>query len=284
MPYLSVVIPVYNSATTINHVVNDCFAALSHLDFELILVNDGSTDKSEEVIFTLAKKHANIKAISLTKNFGEFNAVMCGLNFATGEYTAIIDDDGQNPPTEILKLLAKAEEGYGVVYARYDEKMHSNWRNAGSGFTNAIATIITGKRYNLYLSSFKVIKKNLVQQMVQYTNANVFPDLLVLKHTKKISEVDVLHKSAAVKSRYTLSRLIAVFSAMLITGAGFWGYVLYYLLIAVLLVWIYIPIILFTGGKGGGSGIYMVCIAALVLAILPKTKRDNQYQIKKSSF
>lgn len=283
MPHLSIVIPVYNNAAGIGNVVADCFVALSHLDFELILVNDGSADNSEEVIFALAKKHPNIKAISLTKNFGEFNAVMCGLNFTSGEFVAIIDDDGQNPPAEILKLLAKVEEGYDVVYAKYDEKMHAGWRNAGSGFTNAIATLITGKRYNLYLSSFKVIRKNLVQQIVQYTNANVFPDVLVLKYTKNIGEVSVLHKAAEVKSRYTVSRLIKVFSAMLITAAGFLGYVFYYLLVVTMLLGIFIPILLYIG-KNNGSGIYLVVIATMVLAILPKARRDNQYQIKKSTF
>jgi undecaprenyl-phosphate 4-deoxy-4-formamido-L-arabinose transferase len=218
MPHLSVVIPVYNSAASIGGVVNDCFAALQHLDFELVLVNDGSTDISEAVIFMLAKKHPNIKAISLTKNFGEFNAVMCGLNFTTGEYTAIIDDDGQNPPQEILKLLAKAEEGYGVVYAKYDEKMHAGWRNLGSWLNNLLAALFMGKPLSLYLSSFKIIHRKLLDKILEISRGTGHPDSLLFSGYPKHSSVIVEHKSALIPSRYGYIKLTSTSLSMLVTG------------------------------------------------------------------
>lgn len=211
--YLSVVIPVYKGAATIGKVADDCFAALSHVDFEIILVDDGSGDTTEDTIFALAKKHANVKAISLAKNVGEHNAVMCGLNFATGEYTAIIDDDGQNPPAEILKLLAKAEQGYDVVYAKYSQKMHSWWRNAGSWLNNFLAWIFIGKPFGLYLSSFKVMKKGLVAKVAEYQYGIAYIDSFIFREYAKATTISATHKEAG-DSRYSLLGLMKVFYAM----------------------------------------------------------------------
>ena len=288
--HLSVVIPVYNSATSINKVVSDCFAALSHLDFEIVLVDDGSSDNSEAVIFQLAEQHPNIKAISLAKNVGEFNAVMCGLRFATGKYVAIIDDDGQNPPAEILKLLARAESGYDLVYAQYAQKMHAGWRNTGSGFSNYVAGLITNKPKDLYLSSFKVLRADLVQKVITYTNANVYPDVLVLKYAQNIGAVAVEHKAAEVKSRYTFKKLVSVFASMLITRFGTIGQLLFYLLIIVTIfpMWLLLVMAAAQLLKGSGwqfseHGLSLVLTIVLV-SILPKTKTDRQFEIKKSSF
>lgn len=288
--HLSVVIPVYNSTASITKVVDDCFAALSNLDFEIVLVDDGSIDGSDMAIFALANNFPNIKAISLAKNVGEFNAVMCGLRFATGNYVAIIDDDGQNPPAEILKLLARAESGYDVVYAQYAQKMHAGWRNAGSGFSNYVAWLITDKPKDLYLSSFKVIRKDLVQKITTYTNANVYPDVLVLKYAQNIGTFAVEHKAAEVKSRYTFKKLVSVFASMLITRFGTMGHLLFYLLIIVTVfpLWLLLVITAAQLLKGSGwqfseHGLSLVLTIVLV-SILPKTKTDRQFEIKKSSF
>lgn len=213
--HLSVVIPVYNSATSINQVVGDCFAALSHLDFEIVLVDDGSADNSEEVIFQLAQQRPNIKAISLAKNVGEFNAVMCGLRFAAGKYVAIIDDDGQNPPAEILKLLAEAEKGALLVYARYKKKKHSTWRNIGSSLNNLLATIVIGKPYNLYLSSFKLVHYALYKGICLTAGpkrAHIDSRLFYFKYAEgKIATVLVEHKESLLpNSRYNFKKLLRV--------------------------------------------------------------------------
>jgi undecaprenyl-phosphate 4-deoxy-4-formamido-L-arabinose transferase len=215
---LSVVIPVYNSATTINTVVDDCFTALSHLDFELVLVNDGSSDNSEEVLFDLAKQHSNIKAISLTKNVGEFNAVMCGLNHATGDYVAIIDDDGQNPPAEIVKLLAEAEKGYDVVYARYSEKMHSKDRNLVSWMSNLLAVFFIGKPFRLYLSSFKVFSRKFLDEVLEIQTRGTYLDGLIFQLSPKYSFVVVEHKPSLIPSRYDYSRLTGTTLSMMDSG------------------------------------------------------------------
>ena len=151
---LSVVIPVYNSESTIAKLVYTLLKVLDSYDCEIVLVNDASRDNSEAVCETLAERHYQVKFISLRKNRGEHNAVMCGLNYCTGDYVAIIDDDLQNPPSEIIILLNKAISGdYDVVYARYQVKQHSFFRNAGSWLSNCCATYLLDKEKSLYLSS-----------------------------------------------------------------------------------------------------------------------------------
>ena len=130
---LSVVIPVYHGAITITQLVETVQEQLKSYAFEIILINDGSKDNSEQVCIGLSEKYKNVSFLSLRKNFGEFNAVMCGLNYTKGQYTVIIDDDFQNPPSEIIKLLETAQKGnFDVVYSQYDEKKHHPMRNFGT--------------------------------------------------------------------------------------------------------------------------------------------------------
>src|SRR6202007_1106698 len=120
---ISVVIPVYNAAATIGSLVEDVRKSLPDYDTEIILVNDCSKDQTEKICEELAKKHSFVRFISLRKNSGEHNAVLCGLSYVTGNYAAIIDDDYQNPPSEIIKLINKIREGdYDVVYSEYNNK------------------------------------------------------------------------------------------------------------------------------------------------------------------
>lgn len=120
---LSVVIPVYHGEISITKLVETVQEQLNTSLFEIILVNDGSKDASEQICIGLSERYNNVSFLSLRKNFGEFNAVMCGLNHAKGEYAVIIDDDFQNPPSEIIKLLETAQKGnFDVVYSQYDEK------------------------------------------------------------------------------------------------------------------------------------------------------------------
>src|SRR4051812_42954701 len=101
---ISVVIPVYNGSNSIEELTNTVLKELSSYSVEVILVNDGSKDNSEAFCKKIATASKQVKFISLRKNFGEHNAVMCGLHYSTGDYAAIIDDDFQNPPSEIMKL------------------------------------------------------------------------------------------------------------------------------------------------------------------------------------
>src|SRR5690242_5738828 len=111
---LSVVIPVYSAEISVNKLVKELFINLNKEQIEIIMINDASHDRSEIICEKIAVENKNITFLSLRKNFEEHNAVMCGLNYAQGEYSVIIDDDFQNPPSEILKLLTEIEKGFDV--------------------------------------------------------------------------------------------------------------------------------------------------------------------------
>lgn len=214
---LSVIIPVYNGGQTIVSLVEQVNIDLAGIDYEIILVNDGSSDNSETKCEELASAYRNLKFISLRKNFGEHNAVLCGLNFSEGEYAVIIDDDFQNAPVEILKLLSEIEKGYDVVYSSYTKKQHSFIRNFYSRITNWIANFLISKPKDLYLSSFKIIRKEVVEEVIKYKGPFPYIDGLILRVTDNISSVNVEHsKRAFGHSNYTLSKLFSLYLNMFI--------------------------------------------------------------------
>ncbi len=215
---LSVVIPVYNSQDTIRQLVYSLFNTLHRYNLEVVLVNDCSKDKSESICEDLAAENENIQFISLRKNSGEHNAVICGLNFCTGDYVAIIDDDLQNPPSEIIVLLDKAVNGnYDVVYARYEVKQHSFIRNFYSKLNSAFAVYLLKKPRDLYLCSFKLIKKELVSEIISYKGPFPYIDALVLRSTDNIGTATVVHENRQEgKSNYTLRRLFSLYLNMFI--------------------------------------------------------------------
>lgn len=210
---LSVVIPVYHGAITITQLVENVQEQLRPHDFEIILINDGSKDDSEKVCLGLSEQFQNITFLSLRKNFGEFNAVMCGLNYAKGDYTVIIDDDFQNPPSEIIKLLETAQTGdFDVVYGQYDEKKHNNFRNFGSWFVNQITTSLFKKPQDLYLSSFKLIKNDVVEEICKYKGPYPYIDGLIFNITDNIGKITVLHNDRHHgESNYTAKKLASLF-------------------------------------------------------------------------
>lgn len=210
---LSVVIPVYNSEKTIHILVKTLLKVLDQYDLEIVLVNDGSKDKSELVCESLAQTDERVKFISLRKNSGEHNTVMCGLNFSTGDYIAVIDDDLQNPPSEIIRLLQKAIIGkHDVVYAKYEVKQHSVFRNFCSYLNNLFAFYMLNKPPGLYLSSFKVISRDIIKDIISYKGPFPYLDALILRITDNIGSETVLHESRKNgKSNYTLKKLFSLY-------------------------------------------------------------------------
>ena len=215
---ISICIPIYYGEKTIKELVAEVKAKLSDYQIEIILVNDGSKDNSEEVCIELSQKYDFVKFISLRKNFGEHNAVLCGLNYVTGDYVAIIDDDFQNPPSEIIKLIDTAIDGnFDVVYSRYKEKKHHFLRNLGSKFNDMVATWLLEKPKGLYLSSFKLIKKEVVNEIIKYKGPFPYIDGLILRVTDNIGVETVEHsKRQEGESNYTLGRLISLWLNMFV--------------------------------------------------------------------
>lgn len=210
---LSVVIPVYNSQQTLEPLVDKLQDCLNAVDFEVVLVNDGSRDRSEEIVYQLADRYANVRGLSLRRNFGEFNAVLCGLANAEGDYVAIIDDDFQNPPEAILTLLDTAQRGnYDVVYSRYAKKKHAWFRNVGSRWLNYLTTYLLDKPKTLYLSSFKLISRPVVDEVIKYTGPFPYIDALIFRVTRHVTSVEVPHHARQEgQSNYSISKLISLF-------------------------------------------------------------------------
>jgi polyisoprenyl-phosphate glycosyltransferase len=210
---LSIIIPVYNSERTITPLVFSLLKTLEEYEVEIVLVNDCSHDRSEFICETLAKKNEAIKFISLRKNSGEHNAVLCGLNYCTGDYVAIIDDDLQNPPSEIIKLLDKASKyHYDVVYGNYESKKHSFFRNICSKINSSLATYLINKPKGLYLSSFKVISGEIVPEIISYRGPFPYIDALILRCTSNIGSENVVHEDRKHgRSNYTLRKLLTLY-------------------------------------------------------------------------
>lgn len=214
---ISICIPVYNGSLTIERLVDSVEAALSGQDLEFVLVNDGSKDDSERVCEHLALSRDNVQFISLRKNFGEHNAVMCALNHMTGDCAVIIDDDFQNPPEEIICLVEELAKGFDVVYAQYPKKKHAAWRNLGSRFNGWTATWLLNKPKNLYLCSFKAISRGVVDEIIKYEGPFPYIDGLILRITNNISTVLVRHNEREQgKSNYTIGKLISLWLNMFI--------------------------------------------------------------------
>jgi undecaprenyl-phosphate 4-deoxy-4-formamido-L-arabinose transferase len=213
LKFLSVIVPVYNGANTIVKLVEVLQAELYQYDFEIILINDGSLDNSEKVCKILEAENTNLKFFSLRKNFGEFNAVMCGLNHVEGKYTVIIDDDFQNPPSEIIKLVDKAQsENFDVVYTYYNEKKHNFFRNFGSWLVNRLTTSLLQKPSDLYLSSFKLINFEIIQEIIKYKGPYPYIDALVFRITNNIGKIQVKHNARLEgESNYTLKKMMTLF-------------------------------------------------------------------------
>ncbi len=214
---ISIAIPVYNSENTIAELVNKLVAELQNFNLEIILVNDSSKDNSHNVCVQLFNRYQNIvKYYLLAKNVGEHNAVMAALNHATGDYVLIMDDDFQNPVSEVIKLIEYiSANNYDVVYTFYEKKEHSFLRNLGSRFNDKVANYMLAKPKDLYLSSFKIINKFLVESIKLYNLPYPYIDGLILRTTANIGKIKVSHqKRKEGKSQYTISKLLSLWMNM----------------------------------------------------------------------
>lgn len=211
---ISFVIPCYRSAETIGKVVEEISATMAHLEqyrYEIILVNDASPDNTFEVIRDLCAKRKEICGVNLARNFGQHAALMAGFRYTHGDIVVCLDDDGQTPADEVPKLLAKIEEGFDAVYARYEVKKHSAFRNFGSRVNEWMTRVMLGKPKELYLSSYFAVKRFIVDEMIRYVNPYPYVIGLVLRTTKNITNVDVKHRERQVgTSGYTMGKLFAL--------------------------------------------------------------------------
>jgi undecaprenyl-phosphate 4-deoxy-4-formamido-L-arabinose transferase len=215
MKKVSFCIPCYKSEQTLTKVVDEIRSSMEELsdkyEYEIILVNDASPDGTFNVICKLADTYPNITGIDLAKNFGQHAALMAGFAHVSGDILVCLDDDGQTPANEVYKLLDKIEEGEDVVYARYDHKKHSLFRNFGSFINEKMTEFLLGKPKELYVSSYFAAKRFIVDEMLRYDKSYPYVIGLVLRSTKRIANVNVDHREREVgRSGYTLGKLLGL--------------------------------------------------------------------------
>ncbi len=210
-PVLSFVIPLYKSADTIASVVKDIEDLQIEGGHEVVLVNDGSGDRTADVCRELVRAaRVPITYIEHARNYGEHNAVLTGWRHARGAHIVNLDDDGQNPPAEAARLWHEAvRTGHDVIYGHYREKQHSFFRNLGSRFTNRMTDWALDKPAGFYLSSFRCVTRFVAEKVGSYAGPYPYIDGLLLQITQRIGSMEVRHDPRrAGESTYTLRRLI----------------------------------------------------------------------------
>ena len=214
MKKISFVIPCYRSSKTLPGVVAEIEETMQKLpDYrhEIVLINDCSPDDTFETIRQLCRENKRITGISLAKNFGQHAALMAGFHHVSGDIVICLDDDGQTPADEVDKLLGKLEEGFDAVYASYEHKQHSAFRNMGSKVNELMTRMMLDKPADLYISSYFAVKRFVVEDMIRYENSYPYVIGLVLRATKNITNVAVCHREREEgSSGYTLKKLLGL--------------------------------------------------------------------------
>ena len=208
---LSVVIPVYRSQATLPELHRRLVAALEPVvsAFEIILVEDCGGDDSWQVIKQLALKDKRVRGITLARNYGQHNALLCGIRAADGELIVTIDDDLQNPPEEIPRLLSMLEEGHDVVYGSPINETHGFFRNQASRITKLALQGAMGMESASKVSAFRIFRTRLRDAFEAYRSPTVNIDVLLTWGTTRFAAVNVRQDERAVgDSGYSLRKLI----------------------------------------------------------------------------
>jgi glycosyltransferase involved in cell wall biosynthesis len=215
---VSIVIPVFNAEDTLRPLVH-ALAAVPELDpLELILVNDASRDRSWEVICQLAAETGWIKGINLSRNYGQHNALLCGIRAATREIAITMDDDLQNPPEELPRMLAKLQEGYDVVYGTPQRENHGVLRNIASRITKIALKSTMGATTARNVSAFRVFRTHLRCAFENYTGPYVSIDVLLTWGTESFTAIPVVNRPRTMGvSNYTVGKLM-VHAMNMMTG------------------------------------------------------------------
>jgi undecaprenyl-phosphate 4-deoxy-4-formamido-L-arabinose transferase len=208
------------------------------LSYELVLINDASPDRSWQVIKDLAKKNPALKGFSHRRNYGQDNAIMTGLRHATGAAIVVMDDDLQHAPEDIPRLHAEmVRSGADVVYAHFRKRRHAYWKQLGSWFNGKVAEWLINKPADIYLSPFKIIRREVADLVSVFDGPYPYFDGLLFQVTNRFSSIEVEHHERfAGTSSYTFLKSLQVWARLafsfsviplrLITWIGALGFVL----------------------------------------------------------
>jgi glycosyltransferase involved in cell wall biosynthesis len=216
-PHLSIVVPVYGSEECLDALI----AAIDRefrpagRPYEIILVNDYSPDRSWQVIESLCESNANVIGVDLRRNFGQDNAILTGIRLAQGRYIAIMDDDLQHHPRYLPALVAEIEKGPDVVYADFRTKHQSLWKNLGSWFNGKVAEWVIDKPKEIYLSPYKIIRREVAELICRYDGPHPYVDGLLFQVTARIAHIPAEHASRyAGRSNYTFWKSVRVWGRL----------------------------------------------------------------------
>src|SRR4051794_9543372 len=208
---LSIIVPVYNSSATLAALVDRVAPVAESLGgpFELIFVNDGSSDGSWNIIREIAARPPWIRGICMMRNYGQHNAILAGLRVARYATTVTLDDDLQHPPEEVPKLVDKLRAGFDVVYGSPERETHGLLRNIASIVTKLTLRNAIGAESARHISAFRAFKTDLRRAFITHQSAFVCLDVLLTWGTTKFGFVRVRHDERLQgRSTYTLSKLV----------------------------------------------------------------------------
>jgi undecaprenyl-phosphate 4-deoxy-4-formamido-L-arabinose transferase len=219
-PVLSVVIPIFNEAENLETLHERLTRTLAQLGraHEIWYVDDGSTDRSLELLRALAQDNDGVGVIELTRNFGQHAAVLAGFAVARGDIVVTLDGDLQNPPEEIPRLIAKIEEGYEVVGGWREDRHDPFFRRAASDLINELTSLTVGVKMNDYGCMLRAYRRSVVRQIIECDERSSFIPALANSLAKHTAEIEVQHADRwSGRSKYSLLKLMRL-SFDLITG------------------------------------------------------------------
>ena len=190
---LSIIVPVYNSSKILKVLIKKIKKNLKAKNYEIIFINDASSDNSWNEIKKISKKNKRVKGINLSENFGQHSAIFAGLKYAKGKKIITMDDDLQHPPESIYDIISKLNK-HDLCYTTYLKRKHVFWKRSVSWVNNIFSSFLFDKPIHIYLSSFRGFNRKLLNQIVKDKNSIVFIDGLLLKYAKKICTIKVKHK------------------------------------------------------------------------------------------
>jgi undecaprenyl-phosphate 4-deoxy-4-formamido-L-arabinose transferase len=210
-PSLSVVIPVYRAAESLSELHRRLVAVLEDISggFEILFVEDCGGDHSWEMIKSLAVADSRVRGFKMSRNYGQHNALLCGIRAARGAVIVTMDDDLQHPPEELPKLLAKLEEGYDVVYGPPEREQHGLLRDLASRITKIALQGAMGTETARHVSALRAFRAELREAFADYRSPSVNIDVLLTWATTRFAAVRVRHEPRKYgESGYTPRKLV----------------------------------------------------------------------------
>ena len=210
---LSVVVPVYNSEKTVGQLVAELQRELEgKYRYNIVLVNDGGKDSSPQICRKLAEEDHRVRFISFYRNFGQLSAILAGLREADGEIIVVMDDDLQNPPAEIHKLIDAIHQGYDFVFgASTSRPRHSYWRNVASHLNAKMNELVFQKPKGLRVSSYYAIRQGVAREVTRYDGPFPYISGFIFRTTRNGCNIPVQHNARQYgRSGYGLFKLLCL--------------------------------------------------------------------------